>query len=53
MDKALDLRIRGHAFESQYGHGFHFVILAFRSMQPELALANEINHNIYLAKTLF
>ena len=45
MDKALDLRIRGREFE--------FVILGFRSLQPELARVNEINHNIHLANTLF
>ena len=49
MDKALVLRIRGREFESRYGH---FVILGFRSLQ-QLACANEINHNIYLANTLF
>ena len=43
MDKALDLRVRGR----------EFVILVFRSLQPELARANEINHNIHLANTLF
>ena len=36
MDKALDLRIRGREFESRYGQkNFHFVILGFRSLQPE------------------
>ena len=36
MDKALDLRIRGREFESRYGQDFfHFVILGFRSLQPE------------------
>ena len=54
MDKALDLRIRGREFEPRYGQRiFHFVILGFRSLQPELACANEINHNIHLANTLF
>ena len=54
MDKALDLRIRGRDFESRYGQEFfHFVILGFRSLQPELARANEINHNIHLANILF
>ena len=53
MDKALDLRIRGREFESRYGQEFfHFVILGFRSLQSELAYANEINHNIHLANTL-
>ena len=32
---------------------FHFVILGFRSLQRELAHANEINHAILRAKTLF
>ena len=32
---------------------FHFVILGFRSLQPELAHANEINHAILQANTLF
>ena len=52
MDKALDLRIRGREFVSRYGQEFfnlYFVILVFRSLQPELARANEINHNIHLA----
>ena len=59
MDKALDLRIRGREFESRYRQEFFiflyfsFVILGFRSLQPELARANEINHNIQLANTLF
>ena len=54
MDKALDFRIRGCEFESRYGQDFfHFVILGFRSLQPELARANEINLNIHLANTLF
>ena len=35
------------------GKNFSFVILGFRSYQPELARANEINHNIHLANTLF
>ena len=54
MDKALDLRIRGPEFVSRYGQEFfHFVILGFRSLQSELARANEINHNIHLANTMF
>ena len=32
---------------------FHFVILGFRSFQPEFAHANEINHDILRANTLF
>ena len=32
---------------------FHFVILGFRSLQPEFAHANEINHDILRANTLF
>ena len=32
---------------------FHFVILGFRSLQPELAYTNEINHGILRANTLF
>ena len=32
---------------------FHFVILGFRSLQPELAHANEINHDILRVNTLF
>ena len=53
MDKALDLRIRVREFESRYGQEFFISILGFRSLQPELARANEINHNIHLAHTLF
>ena len=58
MDKALDLRIRGREVESRYGQEyfilqFAFFILGFRSLQPELARANEINHNIHLANTCF
>ena len=32
---------------------FHFVILGFRSLQPEVAHANEINHDIHIANILF
>ena len=32
---------------------FHFVILAFRFLQLELPHANEINHGIHLANTLY
>ena len=32
---------------------FHFVILGFRSLQPEQAHANEINHDKLRANTLF
>ena len=32
---------------------FHFLILGFRSLQPDLAHANEINHDILRANTLF
>ena len=32
---------------------FHFVIVGFRSLQPELAHANEINHDILRANNLF
>ena len=55
MDKALDLRIRGREFESRLvlTRIFHFVILGFRSLQPEFAHANEINHDIIRANTLF
>ena len=55
MDKALDLRIRGREFESRYGQSwiFHFVILGFRSLQPEIASANDINNNTHLVNTLF
>ena len=53
MDKALDLRIRGREFESRYGQDFfHFVILGFRSLLPELAHANEISRDILRANTL-
>ena len=53
MLKELDLRIRGREFESRYGQEFFiFSVLGFRSLQPELAHANEINHNIHLANTL-
>ena len=55
MDKALDLRIRGREFESRLvlTRIFHCVILGFRSLQPEFAHANEINHDIIRANTLF
>ena len=54
MDKALDLKIRGREFESRYGQDiFHFVILGFRSLQPEFAHANEMNHDIFRPNTLF
>ena len=54
MDYALDIRTRGREFESRYGARiFHFVILGFRSLQPELANANEINRDILRANTLF
>ena len=54
MDEALDLKIRAREFESRYGQDFfHFVIPGFRSLQPELASVNEINHSIHLANTLF
>ena len=45
--------LRGRAFESCYGQEFHFVILGFRSLQPEYAHANENNHDILQANTLF
>ena len=32
---------------------FHFVILDFRSLQFELVHANDVNHDIHLANTLF
>ena len=32
---------------------FHFVILGFRSLQPELAHENDINRDILRANTLF
>ena len=35
------------------GKIFHFVILGFRSLQPALAHANEINRDILRANTLF
>ena len=44
MDKALD---------SLWARIFHFVILGFRSLQPEFAHANEINHDILRASILF
>ena len=47
MDKALDLRI------PLWARNFHFVILGFRSLQTEFARANEINHDILRANTLF
>ena len=54
MDTALDLKIRGRDFESRYEQKFfHFVILGFHSLQPEFAHANEINHDIFRANTLF
>ena len=54
MDKALDLRIRGRDFRVPlWANIFHFVILGFRSLQPEFAHANEINHDILRASTLF
>ena len=54
MDKALDLWFRGRDFDSSCGAIiFHFVILGFRSLQSELALANEINHDILRENTLF
>ena len=53
MDKALDLRIRGRELESRLGKNFSFCNSRFSSLQPELARANEINHNIHLANTLF
>ena len=31
------------------GKNFHFVILGFRSLQPEFGHANEINHDIHRA----
>ena len=35
------------------GNFFYFVILGFRSLQTELAHANEINHDLLRSKTLF
>ena len=35
------------------GKNFHFVILGLRSLKPEFAHANEINHDILRAYTLF
>ena len=43
MDLALDLWFRGREFESRDGQ--EFFILGYRSLQPELAHANEINHD--------
>ena len=54
MVTALDLWLRGRGFWSRCGQEFfHFVNLGFRSLQLELAYANEINHDIDLANTLF
>ena len=54
MVTAQDLWFRGDEFEFRCGQDFfHFVIHGFRSLQLELAHANEINHDIHLANTLF
>ena len=51
---ALDLWFRGRdQFIPAVGKTFHFVIIGFRSLQLELAHANEINHVTHLANTLF
>ena len=47
-------RSKGREFESRYGQQeFSFCKSRFRSLQLEEAHANELNHDIYLANTLF
>ena len=52
--KAMALRSNGCEFESRCGEkNFSFCKSRFRSLQLEEAHANEINHDIHLANTLF
>ena len=55
MDNASVWRARGPEIESH--HGQEFFILKFsllsRATQRDNAIANEINHGIHLANTLF
>ena len=50
----LTLLPPGHlCFTNTCLHVVHFVILGFRSLQPELAHANEINRDIHRANTVY
>ena len=45
---------KGREFESRYGQEeFFFCKSRFRSLQLEEVNANEINHDIHLANTMF
>ena len=53
MDKAQTWESGVVSSSPGMGKNFSFCNSRFRSLQPELARANEIIHNIHLANTLF